>query len=41
MATRKQSIAVRGAGVVGLWQALTLARRGHDVALYELSLIHI
>jgi glycine oxidase len=37
MATRNQSIAVRGAGVVGLWQALTLARRGHDVALYERS----
>jgi glycine oxidase len=37
MATRKQSIAVRGAGVVGLWQALTLARRGHAVTLYERS----
>jgi glycine oxidase len=31
------SIAIRGAGVVGLWQALTLARRGHDVTLYERS----
>ncbi len=30
-------IAVRGAGVVGLWQALTLARAGHDVTLYERS----
>ncbi len=37
MANRKQSIAIRGAGVVGLWQALTLARSGHDVTLYERS----
>ena len=37
MADRKQSIAIRGAGVVGLWQALTLARAGHDVTLYERS----
>jgi glycine oxidase len=37
MATRKQSIAIRGAGVVGLWQALTLARTGHPVTLYERS----
>lgn len=37
MATREQSIAVRGAGVVGLWQALTLARSGHAVTLYERS----
>jgi glycine oxidase len=37
MATKKQSIAIRGAGVVGLWQALTLARAGHAVTLYERS----
>lgn len=37
MASRKQNIAIRGAGVVGLWQALILARRGHDVTLYERS----
>jgi glycine oxidase len=37
MAKRKQSIAIRGAGVVGLWQALTLARAGHDIRLYERS----
>jgi glycine oxidase len=37
MAKRPTSIAIRGAGVVGLWQALTLARSGHDVTLYERS----
>jgi glycine oxidase len=37
MARAKIHIAVRGAGVVGLWQALTLARAGHDVTLYERS----
>ncbi len=31
------AIAIRGAGVVGLWQALVLARRGHAVTLYEQS----
>jgi len=31
------SLTVAGAGVVGLWQALTLARRGHRVRLVEQS----
>jgi glycine oxidase len=30
-------IVIRGAGIVGLWQALTLARRGHAVILTERS----
>jgi glycine oxidase len=29
------SIVVVGAGITGLWQALTLARRGHRVRLVE------
>ncbi len=37
MTGSKPSIAVRGAGIVGLWQALTLARAGHPVTLYEQS----
>jgi glycine oxidase len=37
MPNRVRKIAIRGAGVVGLWQALTLARRGHDVTLCERS----
>ena len=32
-----RNIAIRGAGVVGLWQALILARRGHKVTVYERS----
>ena len=39
MANRKQSIAIRGAGIVGLWQALTLARAGHDVTVHERSAV--
>jgi glycine oxidase len=35
MSDRTLKIAVRGAGVVGLWQALMLARKGHAVTLYE------
>jgi glycine oxidase len=34
---RKQSITVVGAGITGLWQAFTLARRGHRVRLIERS----
>jgi glycine oxidase len=37
MAHSSYAIAVRGAGVVGLWQALTLARRGHFITLHERS----
>src|SRR5665809_166530 len=37
MARETHSIAVRGAGVVGLWQALMLARSGHAVTLFEQS----
>ncbi len=37
MARQTSTITVRGAGVIGLWQALTLARRGHAVTLYEQS----
>lgn len=32
-----KSITVAGAGILGLWQALTLARRGHRVRLVESS----
>jgi glycine oxidase len=37
MSKANKSIAIRGAGVVGLWQALTLACRGHEVTLCERS----
>jgi glycine oxidase len=37
MAGPSHNIVVRGAGVVGLWQALILARRGHAVTIHEQS----
>src|SRR5262245_66197241 len=37
MAEPAHNIVVRGAGVVGLWQALILARRGHAVTIHERS----
>src|SRR5262245_41301300 len=37
MARPALNIVVRGAGVVGLWQALVLARRGHTVRIHERS----
>src|SRR4029079_5750445 len=37
MPRRVLTIAVRGAGVVGLWQALLLARRGAAMTLHERS----
>jgi glycine oxidase len=36
---RKLAITVVGAGITGLWQALTLARRGHRVRLVERSAV--
>ncbi len=33
----RRRIIIAGAGILGLWQALTLARRGHDVHLIEKS----
>jgi glycine oxidase len=35
--SQARKITIRGAGVVGLWQALTLARGGHKVTLCERS----
>jgi glycine oxidase len=37
LAMRQLSITVAGAGITGLWQALTLCRRGHRVRLVEAS----
>ncbi|ODS02148.1 hypothetical protein AUC71_02200 [Methyloceanibacter marginalis] len=37
MTSTPLKIAIRGAGITGLWQALTLARRGHQVILAERS----
>jgi len=37
MTSNVLSITIRGAGIVGLWQALTLSRRGHKVTLTERS----
>jgi glycine oxidase len=37
IATDKREIIVAGAGIVGLWQALLLARSGHHVTLHEQS----
>lgn len=35
--THRRSLTVAGAGVLGLWQALVLAKRGHDVRLIDRS----
>lgn len=32
-----RKVTIVGAGVTGLWQALVLARRGHDVSVFETS----
>jgi glycine oxidase len=37
MTSQPRNIAIRGAGIVGLWQAFELARRGHKVTLCERS----
>jgi glycine oxidase len=35
--SEKKKIHVRGAGIVGVWQAYELARRGHEVTIFEIS----
>ncbi|MFD0986400.1 FAD-dependent oxidoreductase [Methyloligella solikamskensis] len=37
MSDSPNTIAIRGAGITGLWQALMLARKGYDVTVYERS----
>ncbi len=37
MTTKALSITILGAGITGLWQAVTLAKRGHSVQLFEKS----
>lgn len=37
MSTKTRSITILGAGILGLWQAVTLARAGHRVRLVEAS----
>jgi glycine oxidase len=37
MATERRKVVVVGAGVLGLWQALLIARAGHSVRLFERS----
>ncbi len=37
MSGKPSTIAIRGAGITGLWQALMLARRGYAVTVYERS----
>ncbi|ODA67458.1 Glycine oxidase [Methyloligella halotolerans] len=37
MTEKPSTLAIRGAGITGLWQALMLARKGYDVTVYERS----